>query len=658
MRLTLALFILSVQVCFGAGFSRGRAGFSGGSTVTNWYAERFNPILEHLNYGMIDRDGMWAKGTTDPEYFGAPCSIINTTRPAGVRFQGVNNRTYIVFGSSTTTSGIFITYYDHVTGLVGTRVKIANQPVVGDPHCVPAITIDASGYLYVFYGMETSAFYMQRSTNPEDITAWDAAVTISAANEQYAQPFITQGTNLIVFYRHKVSDSPYIKSWGFNTSTNWGTNWTGFTTVIQFSDPSNIYAVSAKGSDDSLHLAWANYYYVSATNNVYTNCYYAYSTNLGVNWMKRDGTDIVLPITESTADIVLNTGAEQDWVNDIVLDPANAPYILNLVGTRTSSVDNRGTYSFKFHKYDSGWTTTVITTGANHIDDRCAMRCIDASNFRAYLSIDGKTGQDGGEVQEWSSTDGGGTWSELTDITSNSIWDHNEPQTVINCASDLQVLGCYGDAEPSYVWGYGSALAFRSFETFAYTNQGHGQEIYTYGGGTVLHTNNLLYISTPATSSYQKNVSVSSALPTAVRYQKVRFNPYSPGNNYRYWPLTFLWSKTGLTSGTNCAVQLSWNYGGLQCYRTLLGGGGGTNTVLTVTTPVADTWYICELRLSGAIIAVKVVKEKDGTVIYNGNVPSTNFSTNVLYASFGQYTGATPGALTTIIGYWDDWEIR
>ena len=50
-----------------------------------------------------------------------------------------------------------ITYYDNTTGTVATKVKVDDNPAGIDAHGNSSLAVDGDGYLYVFYGSETSA---------------------------------------------------------------------------------------------------------------------------------------------------------------------------------------------------------------------------------------------------------------------------------------------------------------------------------------------------------------------------------------------------------------------------------------------------------------------------------------------------------------------
>ena len=76
--------------------------------------------------------------------------------------------------------------------------------------------------------------------------------------------------------------------------------------------------------------------------------------------------------------------------------------------------------------------------------------------------------EDGGEIEEWTSHDGGATWANTKHLTDGSQYSHNQVRTVFNHVSgpgDFRVIWCYGDSNfppetrDVYMYYYGEALS-------------------------------------------------------------------------------------------------------------------------------------------------------------------------------------------------------
>lgn len=608
-----------------------------------------NAMIASASLLPVASDACWYMYGADPKWYGSPAgTFFTSTRPQAIRFSGTHNRTYFVYGGNGNPLTSRINYYDHDSSTFGTAVTVANNPAGLDAHGNPSLAIDASGYLYVFNGSETSAFLVLKSTNPEDISAWDAPVQISATAEEYPQP-LWVGATLYLFFRHTVSESPYIKSFGYKLSTDSGATWSAYTEIVRFAAPTNIYAVVNKGTDNSVHIAWSVYRYASGADLDFKNVFYTYTTDF-ITWRKRGGTGLTLPMTGVTSDLVYASGAEDDWVLDLGLDSNNNPIILSIIGTRDAVDDNRGTFAFYLHKYSSGWGRALIAIGADHLFDRGTLHIVDDNNIRAYLTLGGAYKDDGGEIQEYRSVDGGATWEYYQNITNNTGSQNNYPKLVVNALSTFELLFGQGNVAPALLKGYGSAS---NAPAAGFDCGQAGLEIYTKNGGTVAWSASQLTITTSVTG-HTKWILKSLPLPITVRYQRIRMNTYALGNGYRFIPLAFTWQKNDLDFGNRSAFYLLWYSAGLHVTHCPSNGGTATVTQLVATAPVANTWYTCELWQVGTSTFVRVVKA-DGTVIYDGSITTNDYTNSVLYAAFAQYAGASAG---TIVGYFDDWKIR
>ena len=440
---------------------------SNGSTTFEFF-DGFLPGGE--NYGEVADDGIWYTYYADPGWYGSPSATFFTScRPFSIYYNDTYNRTYIAYGGYNSPSPYKerITYFNHSNGSVATPVTVANNPGDTDAHANPAIAINDSGYIFMFYGSNGNIdTKMKRSSNSEDISTWDSEVTIFTERGAYPQPFFI-GNTLYMFHRYDEGTNPgdFPRAIEYINSTDWGSTWSARTKIAQQGTDTNPYYVSVKGSDNSIHVCWMNNRHTSYSDNSMWGIYYMYSTDNGSTWTKRDGTSITLPANETTADIIWAKGTNNlnsVWTLDIQLDSSNNPYILFINGTRTACDENYGTFDYKFAKWTgSAWVNYTVATGANHLLDRGALRVIDSSNFKAYLTLGGQSNEDGGEIQEYTSTNGGVDWSKTKDITSNSNnIEHNYPVTVVDGQNDLQMIWGFGDSNPTNVYGWGESETF------------------------------------------------------------------------------------------------------------------------------------------------------------------------------------------------------
>jgi hypothetical protein len=118
----------------------------------------------------------------------------------------------------------------------------------------------------------------------------------------------------------------------------------------------------------------------------------------------------------------------------------------------------------------NGWKVYNIATSDlppppdNYQDwDTGALDVINSNNLDAYLAIGGPSYSRGGELQKWSSYNGGVTWQKVEDITSNSNGLNNNPQVVVDYTNELKVVWAYvsvGDTTASIIKSYPVKLLF------------------------------------------------------------------------------------------------------------------------------------------------------------------------------------------------------
>lgn len=620
--------------------------------------------FDDFNYDPFASDGRFYGYDTG---YNSPLAVgFQWVNPQAVRrTSGSIDRTYITYARKSGSSyHVMVTYFDHNTKQYATPVQVVAL-YDGDAHRNPAILVDSSGYIFVFFDGASSNEYVKRSTNVNDISAWsglgtspDYWVLVYDCGSRVADslgatyPNVFQiGTTLYCFFRLDISASLYEKNVVWKKSTDGGATWTSQTTLFDFGDPYNIYAIVKKAPDGSIHAICHEYEY--GTPSYYRHVYYLYSTDGGTTWKKRDGTTVTLPATRTTADKAYNSdGTAFNQVWDLAFDSNSNPYIVCRDG---------GTY--KFIKYSAGWLSYTITTSgdtggaANGFLDAIALYVVDSTNFKAYLTKDGTATKDGGELQEWTSTNSGVNWSKTKDITkesetgTNLVWKaHNFPRMVENAnPNDLLFMSCFGDTD-GYVNVYGWGLDQQLQTKFQILRHENLIERYTSEGGTTSHANQRIEITTE-TAWHTQHFVFSDSIPTNVRRSKVKVTTQTLGTNYRFVLTTWAWQKTLLQDVNKHALYLNWFAGNMYLSYTPTNGGTPVNTQISTTSPIAGQTYTVELCHSGTTTHVKVVKDSDQTVIVDQDVTTFDMSTSVLYGTFGQYCGSTP---TTSLSYFDN----
>lgn len=363
-----------------------------------------------------------------------------------------NGKTYIAYQGDD--DDPYITSYDHATGLWATPVKIGTNPLVnGDGHGEPIILIDSSGYIHIMYGSHIGPQKYAKSTNPEDISAWTAMTdpidgVFPTWGATYPALFQFSDDKMYLFYRDYPDAAN--ESWGYKTSVDGGVNWSAYTKVF---DTHYHYCFFTKGIGDTIHAVAIGGGYQADRQDLY------YLIFDGTNWKNISGTNKTLPIAYPEASILAyDSGVEWTPFVRTGVDASNNPYIFFTEGHTADPVGGgAGTFKYRILKYSSGWLDYDI--GVNSDEWRDMAMAIDVRsslNIDVYVVTNGATPDVvGGDIQKWSSTDGGVTWEHNRNILKGRFAD---PMIVRNYHDNAKLIfveyaGNVLATRKAYVWG-------------------------------------------------------------------------------------------------------------------------------------------------------------------------------------------------------------
>jgi len=436
-----------------------------GTASDKWEVVMGSPAVEYTAH--VDQfgkpGGIWhasgAKSRVSPTaktvYGGAHATYCAWTRPMAV-YAPSEDKTFFAFGNADNSPTICC--YDHKSKALSHAVMVAANPDM-DAHKNPHLLIDDEGYIYVFYRSHCSPTHLEKSARRYDISEW-VSMGVVAENSSYPQPWQLKKGEISVFYRaggtHNATESCV-------RSPDGGKTWSE-PEVIASSPPKNgFYAVTIAEIGRyprKVHMAW------SVTRGDWWQRYhvfYACSDDGGYTWRKSNATKYELPITEPTSERIFESDVPDRgvWLKDIQLDSKGSPYILFIDGNTLT--------------YDCLWRVAVCSGGkwaihqiakCDHMYDAGSLVFLADDDLRAYLpTTPAQPYQDGGDIDEWQSTDGAKSWTNTKQITSGSEYSHNHVKTVFNHQKgDFRVFWCYGDARYApetrdvELYWYGEAL--------------------------------------------------------------------------------------------------------------------------------------------------------------------------------------------------------
>jgi PKD repeat protein len=358
--------------------------------------------------------------------------------PRGVRYDGSHKRTYV--GWVAQDGDVKVSAYDHDT-LSRTTVVLASRLQVDD-HANPAIQVLPDGRLRVYYSAHYGDFMSYRTTrNPEDITSWDAPLTIPVNSPgtkgyTYPNPIHLSAERVTYLFWRGGNHNPT-----FSTQADGATTWSPARTLVFVSGQRPYIKYDTNGTD-AIYFAFTNAHPASVSD---VNIYYAAYRAGGI--FRANGTRIAnlgTAIAPSQADTVYDT-SRKAWVHDIAVDAAGRPVIV--FASFASTSDHRYMYS---RWTGTRWQTSEITAAGSSIslDGKepyySAGITLDHEDpSTVYLSrlISGIY-----EVETWKTTDGGATWSRQAVTSGDTVNNVRpiSPRGLIPFSGDMSVVWIRG----------------------------------------------------------------------------------------------------------------------------------------------------------------------------------------------------------------------
>lgn len=381
-------------------------------------------------------------------YCGPMATYCNWHRPMAVFVPEVN-KTFFVYGCSGNSPTISL--HDHATGQFAHPVVLGSNND-GDAHRNPTLTVADDGTLFVFYGAHNDTTHVLRSDAPYDLSRWTHVSDLPEMESSYPQPWQLKSGELFVSCRHRGVGRE--GGWCVMTSKDRGVTWQKPVPLIAF-EGCNTYAVTIAEEGAyprKVHVAWSRLNggteVEMQTKDAWARrhqLYYACSEDGGATWMRSDGTTYTLPITEEAAEKLYDCGERGVWLQDIQLDAGGNPCIL-FIDAEVATYESQ----WKFARHvGGGWTFSDITT-SDHMYDDGGLVILADDDFRVYAPTTAvQPLEDGGEIEEWRSADGGQTWSNTQHLTEGSTLSHNNVKVVYGHhkgQGDFRILWSYGDS--------------------------------------------------------------------------------------------------------------------------------------------------------------------------------------------------------------------
>lgn len=404
-----------------------------------------------------DIQSSWYENST---YYHGPAGTFSMWNNPQAVYNADADRTYIVYpipyySSINIVSKFYygITYYDHTIGR-WYRPKTIGEISTTDAHANPALCVLRSGTIVVGYGGISSKIKTAVSDEPNNIGAFTAGAD-STNNGVYPTLFEPSSGNLCLFYNsspaqdylYMQKSSDEASSWGSPTGIIFaGTGYWAYCKI--YADPNT--------SPNKIHIFWTPYKTTVPTGRY--NIYHVYSDDGGVSWKNSSGITQTLPVDTTKSTKVLDSGTDEVMISDIATDTNGNVYCLCSQGSGT-------TWQAKVIKVTSaGVVTTANVVSHDHQFDIGCIINRGGGNLSVYFpSVAVQANEDGGDIDEYRSSDSGASWAYYRHVTTGSTWSHNHIKPVYNNQPALRCIWSYGDSTPaatdkrSYLWWAGDS---------------------------------------------------------------------------------------------------------------------------------------------------------------------------------------------------------
>jgi PKD repeat protein len=363
--------------------------------------------------------------------------------PRAVTYTGAHTRTYT--GWVDLEGDIKVSSYDHATGDRVTAVLQArlNQ----DDHANPSIQVRPDGRLVIYYSRHVGpSMHYRVSSNPEDVTAWEPPQTVPTNTPgirgyTYPNPVRLEAEDRTFLFWRGGNYNP-----SFSIQNDGEASWSAARTLITMPGE-RPYVKYDSSAGDTIHVAYTN---AHPTEFGDVNIYYA---RVRAGKIERVGGEQIGslddPIAPAQGDLIYD-GVEQAWVHDVAADASGWPVIV--FASFPSAADHRYHYA---RWTGSAWEVNQITpAGGTFREDGGSpyysggLTLDHEDPARVYLSR--QVGAGAWQVEAWTTTDGGTSWSSEALTTAGKNVRPISPRGMSTVGGDMSVLWMNG-GYPSYV---------------------------------------------------------------------------------------------------------------------------------------------------------------------------------------------------------------
>lgn len=343
--------------------------------------------------------------------------------------------------------------YDHKTGMVS-RPTILLDKKTYDAHDNPVMSVDKDGRIWIFstaHGLQRPA-YVHRSVEPWDISKFelvqpyrlDVGEKAEIDNYSYMQAWALDSGGFALFFTLYSESSERKTYYCFSPDGELWDNWTHLAAIEK-----GHYQIS--GVHGNRAASVLNYHPLPVGLNARTNLYYIQTENNGKSWSNVMGEKIQLPLVDPENSALVHDYESEGllvYLKDIVFDKSGNPLILFITSRGFESGPDNDPRTWRLARWTGRkWQIDEITRSDSNYDmGSLYWESEDDIRIVAPTETGGQPYNPGGEIAMWRSSDGGETWSMLSQVTATSDYNHTYVRRPVNAHPDFYAFWADGHA--------------------------------------------------------------------------------------------------------------------------------------------------------------------------------------------------------------------
>ena len=371
--------------------------------------------------------------------------------PMGV-YSSAAERTFFCWGGASDASSSSLLHciasYDHRRKRLSAPVAVLDKRTT-DAHDNPVIALDDGGYVWMFSSSHgrLRRSYISRSVRPNDISRFRL---VKETNFSYPQPHFIPGEGFL-FLHTWYSGGRRV---GYSLMDRDGGTLAPRKPLI-FMDKGSYIRSWRQGR--KVGVAFDRHPIVEGTQplNRRTDLYYMQSDDFGRTWRNAAGEIIQVPVTNSVNPALVrryDLGGDSRrnvYVKGVRFTPKGMPVILYVLSRGHRSGPGDGPREWWIAAWNgNAWDVkdTSIRSDSNY-----DFGFLDLGREDGRWRIVAATGKGpqpfnpGGEIECWSSEDGGKVWTKDRSVTSSSVRNHSYPRQPVDAHPDFFAFWADGD---------------------------------------------------------------------------------------------------------------------------------------------------------------------------------------------------------------------